>query len=239
MVRKMCIKCSLIFFAFILFPYLYSWADTLYLKDGRKVEGLIKKEDEEMVELEVCIGGIIGYKQSEIEKIERSTSLEAEKLRQGWEKEKSEGERKEEKRKIEEEKSPKSAEFSIAGEGILVDAELNNLVNVSLMLDTGASLLILKRSIADRLGINLHNLRQEVKLRVADGREVNAKFVILKSVRVKDILAKEVETAIMLDNVEGAKFQDGLLGMSFLKRFNFKVDHKKNKLIIEKPAEEK
>ncbi|MCX5714534.1 MAG: retropepsin-like aspartic protease [Candidatus Omnitrophica bacterium] len=212
-------------------------ADTIYLKDGRQVQGLIKNQSDDTVELEVCIGGIIGYKKSEIDKIEESSPEEAANLRKQWEKEKGDSEKKQEKRKVEDEKAPKKVEFAIDAQEMMVDGELNGLVNVSLMLDTGASLVILKRSIADRLGIDLNSINRDVTLSVADGRQIKAKYVILNSVRIKDITASNVEAAIMMDNVEGAKFQDGLLGMSFLKRFNFKVDHKNNKLIIEKPAD--
>lgn len=217
--------------------YALTWADTIYLKDGRQVQGLIKDQTDDTVELEICVGGIIGYKKSDIEKIEESSPEEAANLRKQWEKEKADSEKKQEKTKAQEEKGPKKVEFAIEAQGLILDAELNDLVKVSLMLDTGASLVVLKKSVADRLGIDLDGIKQEVDLSVADGRQVKAKYVVLNSVRVKDITAHNVEAAVMLDDVEGAKFQDGLLGMSFLKRFNFKVDQKDNKLIIEKPAE--
>ncbi len=230
-------KINLLIFSFVFGLCALARADTIYLKDGRQVQGLIKDQADDTVELEVCVGGIIGYKKSDIEKIEESLPEEAANLRKQWEKEKSDSDKKQQNSKAQEEKGPKKVEIAIEAQGLTLDAELNNLVNVSLMLDTGASLIVLKKSVADRLGIDLGSIKQEVNLSVADGRQVKAKYVVLNSVRVKDITAKNVEAAVMLDNVEGAKFQDGLLGMSFLKRFNFKVDHKNNKLIIEKPAE--
>jgi clan AA aspartic protease (TIGR02281 family) len=223
---------------FIFSFYATIFADIVYLKDGRKVEGLVKNRTKDMVELEVCVGGVIGYNKSEIENIEESPPQEQEALRKQWEEQRIKDEIRQEQICIEVQKGPKQAEFSIEGEGIMVEAELNNLVNVSLVLDTGATLVVLRREVADRLGIDLGKISQDVKLKVADGREVNAKYVVLGRIKVKDIQADNVEAAIMVDKIEDAKFNDGLLGMSFLRRFNFKVDHKKNKLIIEKPAEQ-
>ncbi|MFH1398429.1 MAG: hypothetical protein ABIH27_07770 [Candidatus Omnitrophota bacterium] len=51
---------------------------------------------------------------------------------------------------------------------------------------------------------------------------------------VQGVEAKEVDAAVLLDEVAGIKFKDGLLGMSFLKKFNFKIDQANNRVILER-----
>ncbi len=208
-------------------------ADILYLNNGRKIEGLIKSEDENNLELEVS-GGVVKFQKHEINKIERANYRESVAIRQKWEKQKLTNQERLSKQRIEEEQRPKGVEFSSGGHSITVTAKLNHKVDASLLLDTGASLVVLKRHVAEELGIDLSKVKPDAKMTVADGRVVNAKYVLLQSIKVENVEAENVEAAIMLDEIGPASFGDGLLGMSFLKRFNFKIDYKQNRLILEK-----
>jgi len=209
-------------------------ADTLYLKNERSIEGIIKIEDGESIELEVCSGGSVRLKKSEIERIEKSTPEESGALRQKWERQKKESEDRLLRQRLEEEREPKKVEFSNAIQGIVVEATLNRKVQASLILDTGASIIMLRKNIAEKLGIKLDQVKPDMKVTVADGRQINAKHIILESVKVEKVEADNVDAAVLLDEVGDVSFGDGLLGMSFLKRFNFKIDHKDKKLILEK-----
>jgi len=51
---------------------------------------------------------------------------------------------------------------------------------------------------------------------------------------VQGVVARKVDCAVLLDDTGDLGFGDGLLGMSFLKRFNFTVDQKQKKLTLEK-----
>jgi len=84
-----------------------------------------------------------------------------------------------------------------------------------------------------KLGIDIGKLKNESKATMADGRQVNARFFILESVKVEGVEAQNV-AAIILPQEADIGYADGLLGMSFLKRFNFKIDQKNKKLILEK-----
>jgi clan AA aspartic protease (TIGR02281 family) len=102
-------------------------------------------------------------------------------------------------------------------------------------LDTGASLVVLRKNIAQKLGIDLRNVQSDLKMQLADGRQVNVKSLVLESIKVQNAEAKNVEAAVILDEeTQGSEFYDGLLGMSFLRKFNFKIDQKEKKLILEK-----
>lgn len=210
-----------------------SRADILYLKNGRAIEGLIRNEAEDRVELEVCAGTVKFFK-NEIARIERSAPQEAEAIRKNWGRQQKESQDRRLKRQLEEERAPKTIDFSKESQNIMLKVSLNNRLEARLTLDTGAELTVLKKAIAQKLRLNLDKSDAAIQLTVADGRRINAKRVILESVIVEGIEAKNVEAAVMLDDIGDSGFGDGLLGMSFLKRFNFKVDHKEKKLILEK-----
>jgi clan AA aspartic protease (TIGR02281 family) len=209
-------------------------ADTLYLKNKQSVEGFIKSENERYVEFLLRIG-IIKFERDEIKRIYRSTALESEAIRSKWAEEQLESERLmliEERRKQEE---PPKIEFVIGQDGIIVDAVINEKFPAKLIFDTGASLVVLTNGFAKKAGINIEKSNKRIKLVVADGKQIEARYVILENIKVQDVELHDVEAAIILDNSLDSKFaKDGMLGMSFLKRFNFKMDNKNNRLILEK-----
>lgn len=208
-------------------------ADILYLKNGHSIEGLIKNADDNSVELEVY-AGTVKFRRSEIEKIEKTAPEESYTIRQKWERKKIENQKEMLKRQLEEEQRPKKIHFSEDSQSIILEATLNKRIKVSLMLDTGSSLVVLKKDVAKALGVNLDKVKTSLQLTLADGRKINAKHVTLESIRVENTEANNVDAAIMLDEAGDLGFGDGLLGMSFLKRFNFKVDQKDKKLTLEK-----
>jgi clan AA aspartic protease (TIGR02281 family) len=113
---------------------------------------------------------------------------------------------------------------------------LNGKVDAKMVLDTGSSLVMITKNVALKLGINLSAAtKPDLKAQVADGRQVNAKRIILGTMEVQGVVAKNVEAVVLLDDTGSLGFGDGLLGMSFLNRFNFKVDQKAKKLILERP----
>jgi aspartyl protease family protein len=229
--KKACflIGCSL-FLSALAFS---SYADTLKLKNGRSIEGIIKKEDAGMVELEIGAGSV-KFLKSEIAEILRSSGSEDSLLRSRWQNEKAVLEGKIARRDAEEASKPRKATFSHDSKGMTVAVRLNNKVDTTMVLDTGASLILLTRDVAEKLGYNLDRLRPNMKVQVADGRTVDAARIILDSVKVENSEAERVEASVLMEEKGNFGFEDGLLGMSFLKRFNFKIDLKEKKLILEK-----
>ncbi len=209
-------------------------ADTLYLENGRSLEGLVKSEDENNIELEVCSGGIVKFQKSDVEKIERSLPGEAAAIRGKWEKQKINNEERMRRQSKEEEAKPRRIDFSADSHSINLPVTLNKKVEARLVLDTGATLVVLNKGIAEKLNLKTGPASPEIKLTLADGRQVNAKFVVLESVKVENSEAQDVEAAVMLEDVRDASFGDGLLGMSFLKHFSFNVNYKERRLTLEK-----
>ncbi|MDP2788367.1 MAG: TIGR02281 family clan AA aspartic protease [Pseudomonadota bacterium] len=87
---------------------------------------------------------------------------------------------------------------------------------VRFLVDTGASVVTLPRSLAIRAGVALDNAKS-VTVSTANGR-ARASRVLLNTVRVGGVTANMVEAIIM----EDAQLPVALLGMSFLKRTNMK-----------------
>lgn len=206
-----------------------AFADTIYLKNGRSLEGFIIRQDSGSVDLDVGIG-VVKFEESEIERIVKSTSDESLTLRKNWEDNKIRAE----KLRLEKERAPKDINLVEIHGNIIVNVLLNQKAAVGLFLDTGASLTVISETVAKSAGIDLEKEKNIVRLKVADGRLVDAKLIVLKSIRVESSGAENVEAAVIPDQLASTGVGNGVLGMSFLKRFNFKVDYSNKKLILEK-----
>lgn len=117
------------------------------------------------------------------------------------------------------------------GLSIVVDCLLNGSVKANLILDTGSTLVVISKNIADKLGIDMSKRESSILITLADGRKAKASTVILERMKVKDVELKNVQAAV-LENSEASE-EDGLLGMSFLENFLVSIDVKGNRLILE------
>jgi len=216
---------------FIIFSQ--AFADTIKLKNGRSIEGIIIEEDAESLELEVGSGSV-KFLKKEIADILRSSMADLDYLRERWRKNKFELDNRLAKQKMEEESRPRKVVFSHSARGITIGVTLNNKVETEMVLDTGASLILITRGVAKKLGINLDKLKPDMKVLVADGRSVDAASIVLDNVKVENSEAKNVAASVLMEERSDFGFGDGLLGMSFLRNFNFKIDQKDKKLILEK-----
>jgi clan AA aspartic protease (TIGR02281 family) len=204
----------------------------VYLKDGRRAEGIVTMEGESAVELETFMGPVKISKE-QIDRISRSSGIENEELRRQWEKIREQDRKYLEKIKAKQREIPRE-DYQKATGHIVVDTIINGQFRANLLLDTGASTLSLSADMARRIGIDLNKPLPIVPIQLADGRVSSAAHVVLESVQVEGMEAKNVDAVIILDEQAGMGFYDGLLGMSFLNRFNFRVDYNQNKLILER-----
>jgi clan AA aspartic protease (TIGR02281 family) len=230
------------------------FADTVYLKNGNRIQGFVKKEGENTIELDVGCG-TIQLRKDEIGQIYKSNPEETADIQKKWEEEKRESrtrdliaqhqrdsswqdwkanKTKAQEATREEGVKPREVEVNKEKGHIVVDALLNNKVKVKLLLDTGATFIVITDKTARALGINSAKIKEKIKLQVGDGREFEGKYTILKSVSVQGVEAKDVEAAITPETIKEVGPGEGTLGMSFLKNFSFKIDPRGNKLILEK-----
>lgn len=214
-----------------------AFADQIYLKNGRMIEGVVVGRDQRAVEVNVGIG-TVKFKNEEVDRIVSADLQDNVALQQRWAEKKVRDDqlRKQalEEERLRKERAPKEITVTSMGNHLIVQALLNGNVNANLMVDTGASLIVLNSRIGAQLGIGrAGNESQLGEFTVADGRKVQAHRVSLSSVKVQDAEAYNVEAAVMVDSNPDEKI-DGLLGMSFLGNFNFQIDPKNNKLILHK-----
>ena len=237
------------------FPVLPACAETIILKSGKKIVGEILNETEEGVVVSKGGGGFVySVERARISEIRQSTPEEVE-IEIGTDTFSS---AKDEEKKVSVPISPESysgqkkllmeryerqveaakkargrikIKFKEGRFGV-VEATLNEKVKVDLLVDTGASLVVITRKTATALGIE--NLEEKGKIHVvlADGSIRSAIPVTLKSVQVGHSRATNIKAAVS-DSPPGGNIE-GLLGMSYLDKFHVKMDKKEKCLILEK-----
>jgi len=207
-------------------------ADTIYLKNGRQIEGVITEESDEYLELSVGYGAVKFYR-GQITRVEHSSEKEKQEIERSWDEQRLKKEEELKKRQEEERTSPGEIETDRQGYHLFVSALLNGRVNARLLVDTGASLVVLSSDIAKELNINIKETEPDIKLVLADGTEVSAKLIKLDNIDVEEANAKDVDAAIIYKDKAFAGF-DGVLGMSFLKLFKFEINLEENKLVLQK-----
>lgn len=114
----------------------------------------------------------------------------------------------------------------------LVEALINKRVTARLLVDTGASMVVISRAVAGRLGIEITKEMGTVSAVLADGSITKAVPVVLDSVKVGHSEVKNVDAAI--SEAPPGEGLDGLLGMTFLRYFHVKLDSDENCLVLEK-----
>ncbi|MFH0738729.1 MAG: retropepsin-like aspartic protease [Candidatus Omnitrophota bacterium] len=214
-------------------------ADTVYLKNGRGMSGVITKETGDFVELTIDLGKIKFYR-NQIERIARSSQTARKAIEQTWEEERLKKEAELEKQKEEARNFRKEVKALRIGDHLVVNALINGKVKAKLMLDTGASNVMLSLKKAKELGLDINNAdKPDTKMKLADGTEVGVKVLELQSVDLDGAQARGVEAAVILSDSMFKDF-DGLLGMSYLKSFRFEINLEQNRLILQSPqADEK
>ncbi|MFT3769364.1 MAG: aspartyl protease family protein [Minicystis sp.] len=105
------------------------------------------------------------------------------------------------------------------GESVLrVTARLGGKENGTFVIDTGASYVTITQSLADRIKADT-NRAPKVMLQTANGARTGH-IVVLETVEVQGVKAARVP-AVVVDDLGGV---DGLLGLSFLSRFDLKQE---------------
>jgi len=207
-------------------------ADVIYLKNGRSIEGFVIEEKNDSVTVDIGFGKI-GLKHAEIDRIVRADANQSSQLRQKWQEQDRQRAVRDQEEKVKQQHLPREIVIAKEAGGMVVEAVLNNKVKARLILDTGATLTTVNRNIIEQLGVDVDAIARKQKFTLADGSQQESKLFILDSLSVQGTEARNVEVSIMESKSPVAHLKDGLLGMSFLKNFNVKIDHKRNRLFLE------
>jgi clan AA aspartic protease (TIGR02281 family) len=112
---------------------------------------------------------------------------------------------------------------------LFIKANINNLSLGHFVLDTGATYMSISKDMAEELGLDLKHTAK-VPITTANGT-IEVPKVILRSVKVNGLEAKNVEATVM-DFKSSSSFS-GLLGLSFINRFRLTLDPGKGQMVFE------
>ena len=80
------VKKIIIFSACLFLSSLFEcFADTVYLKNGSRVSGIITKEDEKAVEIKINIGAKVTFSREDIQVIEKESDEKNSRMEEAWE----------------------------------------------------------------------------------------------------------------------------------------------------------
>ncbi len=114
---------------------------------------------------------------------------------------------------------------------IFVRAMLNNKVQATFVLDTGATLVTISSATVRELGIALTPDTPRITARTASGTVTSA-VVELESIKIGDAEGTKVKAAVCDTCAMGALIE-GLMGLSYLGQFNFSLDMERGHLVLE------
>jgi clan AA aspartic protease (TIGR02281 family) len=127
-------------------------------------------------------------------------------------------------------RKPQSIPLSRQGEHFIVQALINDTFNVSLMLDTGASISLLSESAFEELNQYSDVVYiKDLSLNTAGGT-VTASIYQIAELSIQGYVVKDFIFAVSSSYVN--EHNDGLLGMNFLKAFDFHIDQNNGLLTL-------
>lgn len=113
----------------------------------------------------------------------------------------------------------------------VVKVTVNDRTDGNFIVDTGAAVVTLSRAFADRADVAVEEKDNTVTVVMADGSRREGVAAVLKAVRVGDMTAGDID-AVILPEAPAAGL-DGLLGMSFLRRFNVRLEAGTGRLLLQ------
>jgi clan AA aspartic protease (TIGR02281 family) len=119
------------------------------------------------------------------------------------------------------------------GNSYFIEAVINGKHKARLMLDTGATSVLISPDFANKIGLKLSGCGG-MSSTLADGSSVLSQSTILDKVKVGSVSVEKVSAHVI--GTSNVQHYDGLLGMSFLNNFIFTIDTENNLLILKHKA---
>lgn len=110
-----------------------------------------------------------------------------------------------------------------------VSVVVNGSKPVDFVLDTGAGILSIPEPVAREIGIEVSDSAPVIQLQMADGRVIEARQAVAKSVRVGKFTLENVACAVL---PPAAVLAEPLLGQTFLGQFSYKVESDRSVLVM-------
>jgi predicted aspartyl protease len=131
-------------------------------------------------------------------------------------------------RKMEKNERRLTTRVNVRGNSVIVPAKLAygyNLIEASLIHDTGAELTLLHKDVADQLEID-QSETEPIRLTVVGGKSIYGRVARLDYLEVGPVVKKDLHVAIIPYRGPHVEF-DGLLGMDFLKGLTYSINFEK------------
>lgn len=114
---------------------------------------------------------------------------------------------------------------------VIVPATLCGREKGFLVVDTGATTVTISPAMVDVLGLS-DRLGERIRVVLAEGSQAAARELVLPRLRVFGAEARDVKAVVLSEPATGI---DGLLGLSFLNRFDYRIDRNAKEPLILKP----
>lgn len=121
--------------------------------------------------------------------------------------------------------------FGGSARRIIVQVTFNNSVTAPMIFDTGAPGLIISRKLAREIGLFKKDVGRFVSAAGGIGGRVPAIITLMDSVKIGEVEDKMVPTTITSKSI--SKHFEGLIGLSFMDNYSYRIDNVKRLLIIE------
>lgn len=115
---------------------------------------------------------------------------------------------------------------------VLVKVTVNETVETTLLLDTGAAYTVIHPPVLERLNMTLAPDAVRLPLRVVGGTLIAVPFARLRSLKVGNLAVEELDAGVY-DALQKSRGVDGLLGADFLNHFKVTVDRASQQLTLE------
>lgn len=112
---------------------------------------------------------------------------------------------------------------------LFVPTQINGEHTIEMVVDSGASVVTLPYEMAVKAGLKPTETDPEIRLQIADGSIITGKQITIASLRVGKFTAENVEAAVLGPEAVSA---EPLLGMSFLSKFEMKIDSERGHLVL-------
>jgi aspartyl protease family protein len=108
---------------------------------------------------------------------------------------------------------------------------INGKQRCEMLVDTRAATLLLPYRVAVDAGVNVDAAIETTTGQVGGGSKIQTQRVLLNSVRVGNLTAKDVSCGVLPANITSAQ---ALLGMSFLSQFKFELNARSSVLSLQR-----
>src|SRR5262245_15993259 len=123
---------------------------------------------------------------------------------------------------------------AVEGNAVLVSASLNGTHTATLLLDTGATMSLLRPALAQDLLMGPAPGSVTATMEIVGGQKVSVPVGLLRSIRVGSLVVEQLHVGIY-DAMPARQDVQGLLGSDFLRNFRVTLDRGAKRLILEVP----